>query len=584
MTRGNSLHLLLCAVLVASLAGSAASTPDTQKDAVSPVVVVLADDTETRGDWLGVYGSYAYVLCGMRSPLSLYGGPGWPIPSFAVATGDPGETSRAWLSSAPAKQDRTVLWEPNGLRRTPAGWDDFGESRPLGKGPDLHLTLSVPKGASLLSLYFFEIDWIQYRAFQIKVYDTARPAVPLAQTSVDNFFKGKYKRFAVAGPGVIRVVIERCFSPNAQLSAVFLDPLVPPSLRLFDLGDDRPAQADDAAVKPLDGASAEAATCLSRLIKTPHDLLSQRRYLDSERTFVSTLNRITTNAPADYCRTLERTWSDMAARAAGAQRVLPPASSSWIEAALLEYQALRAACRSPEAQRQASEFATTLLKTGRDSPVLPRREIDLLRTVAMALAENGRRPEAVAVLGAYVDLLLAREDESAAKSGLLLVARRALRANVARPVARGLEEWQKRYGELAQDDRLLLGSLHYVSGDSAKALTQFKSVEPKMEGGSKHRWLLVAMVTASLREDRLDEARAIESQLRADYPDAPELDEARYRFGVYFYDKRNFESAKKCFDQIRTESKSENYRKLASEYWDRTDQLESIKRAQGRIK
>ncbi len=157
----------------------------------APFAVVLADDDDTRGDWIGTYGTHGYVLCGMRSPYDLSGGAGWPPLSYSVATGDPEETARAWRSSAPTERDRSVLLEPSGLKRTAASWDDHGEVYPLGQGPDLHVQISIPDGPFLLSLYFFEIDWIQHRAYRIRVFADNLHGEPLAETEANNFFKGK---------------------------------------------------------------------------------------------------------------------------------------------------------------------------------------------------------------------------------------------------------------------------------------------------------------------------------------------------------------------------------------------------------
>ena len=64
---------------------------------VEPFAIPLADDTETRGDWLGVYGRHVYVLCGARRPASMKGGPGWPI-EYNVTTPKEDDPARAWIS------------------------------------------------------------------------------------------------------------------------------------------------------------------------------------------------------------------------------------------------------------------------------------------------------------------------------------------------------------------------------------------------------------------------------------------------------------------------------------------------------
>jgi hypothetical protein len=190
----------------------------------NPRVLVLPDDTTTRGDWIGTYGRTAYDLCAMRSPKSikLSRNPAW---RWGIAGGNPKDSARSWRSAAPADDDRTILWEPDRSRRTPASIDDHGEAYELGAGPDLHLRCAVPRGKHQLSLYFFETDWIQYRAFDISVYTDDAQHTLLAQTSVSDFVKGKYKRFSVQGPARLHIHLARAQSTNVVISGIFLDPM-----------------------------------------------------------------------------------------------------------------------------------------------------------------------------------------------------------------------------------------------------------------------------------------------------------------------------------------------------------------------
>lgn len=185
-------------------------------------VIVLPDDVETRGDWIGKYGKLAYVLCAMRSPNSIQASraQGW---RWDIKGGSAQDSYRLWKSAAPAKEDRTVLLQPDRARRVPASIDDHGEAYDLGQGPDLHLRCSIPRGMHQLSLYFFETDWIQYRAFDISIYSDDKAHQLLAKTDVSDFFKGKYKRFQIQGPRKLHIHLDRCNSTNVVISGIFLD-------------------------------------------------------------------------------------------------------------------------------------------------------------------------------------------------------------------------------------------------------------------------------------------------------------------------------------------------------------------------
>ena len=161
------------------------------KEQKGAFAVALPDDVETRGDWFGTYGTDFYVLGGMRSRRALQGGKGI---SYSIETGDASEQARGWHSSMPTRRDRAIPMEPNGWERTAACFDDHGEVRPLGEGPDLHVGLSVPDGSYMVSLYFFEVDWIQYRDYRIRVLE-AGTNTQLLTMEVSDFLKGKYKRF-----------------------------------------------------------------------------------------------------------------------------------------------------------------------------------------------------------------------------------------------------------------------------------------------------------------------------------------------------------------------------------------------------
>ena len=183
------------------------------------VVALLSDDVQTRGDWPTAYGDYAYVLCAMWQ-YNVCGGPGWPFP-LKIYGGDPKDRPKRYIWRLSRPLDGRALWNPKDRTRTPAVWDDHGEVYPLGKGPNLYVDLAVPDGDFVLSLYFFEVSWPQYRNHRLRILDEHRK--PLASASVADYYDGVFKRFLVAGPRKITLETTRGYSPNAVLSGLFLD-------------------------------------------------------------------------------------------------------------------------------------------------------------------------------------------------------------------------------------------------------------------------------------------------------------------------------------------------------------------------
>jgi len=151
----------------------------------------------------------------------------------------------------------------------------------------------------------------------------------------------------------------------------------------------------------------------------------------------------------------------------------------------------------------------------------------------------------------------------------------ALRAGVAEPMAEALAAWGAKHRELASSERLLLGNLYYVAGRNAEALRVFKTVEPELAPGSRHRWLLIAMLTAHLRTGRPEEAESTRDRLIAAYPDTAEIDEAKYRFGVHYFHKRRLDEAETCFEQLLASSRSRTFKTMCTQYLERIWHLKS---------
>ena len=184
---------------------------------------VIDPDRWTQGDWVGRYGSYFYILCGARAPRSIAWRADGPI-GYALRTGSPDVRVAAWRSGGTWHRDRRVPLLPRGSGRRSSCWDDRGEKHPLGKGPNAYVDLEFPEGSYLLSLYFFEVDWIQYRHHRVSLLDRIKPAAAaVCATEIGDFYDGAYVRVVLQGPVDLSVLIERMDSANAVISGIFAD-------------------------------------------------------------------------------------------------------------------------------------------------------------------------------------------------------------------------------------------------------------------------------------------------------------------------------------------------------------------------
>jgi tetratricopeptide (TPR) repeat protein len=478
----------------------------------------------------------------------------------------------------PAADDRSILWEPSGLKRTAGTFDDHGELRPLGQGPDLYMRMSVPRGAFLMSLYFFEVDWIQYRAHKVRLLEEGTRAV-LAETIADNFLKGKYKRFVVYGPVELVVVIERGQSPNAQVSGIFFERLSFPDLYAVKMAEAAgviPRHGLDGGAVPTANAADQAAEeALGKLLKEPAAPAADR-YFRQERIYVLSLRDVEAVEPEVYYRDLDKAWSRVADRLAKAVAALPEAPAQ-MEARLLKYSADRARCDFASARDEMRTIAWALSVNPPDAQPEALPQARLLEQLLADSLVQGRRAEAAVLLEAYCARQLRCPDADAARQKLTAVGKQALSAGVTLPLAEALEAWEGvGGGKLTVDDRLLLGSLYYVAGRNEAAVAVYRSVEPEMPAGQRHRWVLIAMVTALLRTDRVDEAVALRERLEKAYPGTDEIHDVRYRFGEYYAEKGERDKAKKCFRDLMASTNSPAYTSLCSEYLDRIERQERL--------
>jgi hypothetical protein len=179
-------------------------------------VEYLGDDWDTQGNWVGVYGHYAYILPkapragweypigtpGSQQPTAPYydyvGGDGWPVDytlTGPVFTATP---------------DVRALEKPDeSARRATCYWYNYGLTQSV--------TLTVPSGDYQLGLYL--LDWDSYvRAETVTVTD----GTGTVSTSVSGFHGGVYQLYKVSG-GTVTISLKATGGANSVISGIFLD-------------------------------------------------------------------------------------------------------------------------------------------------------------------------------------------------------------------------------------------------------------------------------------------------------------------------------------------------------------------------
>ena len=226
-------------------------------------VRAISDDWKTQGDWLGRYGRYYARLCAMNSPYDLVWGTGKnPVPYVAHIgpNTDLGDSLRYWVhwlytDNRSALEMPTTYYKSRlaeGLTalgsepvrrqdRRQSEIDDHGEFYPMSRdGPNLYVTLTVPDGVHMLSLYAINKDgqasYNRLRDFKVSIrrHPDEKPLgdiqglqtwPELSSTRIRDFRGGVYKRFVVNGPQTLTIEVARNYSFNTILSGVFLDEL-----------------------------------------------------------------------------------------------------------------------------------------------------------------------------------------------------------------------------------------------------------------------------------------------------------------------------------------------------------------------
>ena len=190
-------------------------------------VIYAGRDTELQGDWDFRYGQEEAVLCAMGAPFDFVHGTG-PGLSYEFEVGSDEEVARAWLGARTTSDPRALYCPLTDARRY-ASWDDRGEARPFDdRGPDMLVSVGVPAGPHLLSLYLVDWDWHEGphpRMQTVTVLDEDK--APVALVGTGKFGGGQYERFLVRGPVNLTLRITKHRSPCAVLSGLFLDEIAP---------------------------------------------------------------------------------------------------------------------------------------------------------------------------------------------------------------------------------------------------------------------------------------------------------------------------------------------------------------------
>jgi streptogramin lyase len=235
----------------------------------SPLVVPLADDWTTQGDWLGRYGRYWMLGSAMNSPKNYVWGAGaLPVGyNLRISPLEKGNSIRHWVHWLSTSNPRVLEMPPiyadsrlqkglakAGELRRQAEVDDNGEAYPLTKeGPHVYASLKIPDGLYTLSFYNHNKDghsgMNRMRDYRISV--RSRPAdLPLrniddftvwpevARSRQRDFWGGVYQKFLVSGPQEITVEYHRNNSFNTILAGIFLDEVNEQPSPYFQAGQD----------------------------------------------------------------------------------------------------------------------------------------------------------------------------------------------------------------------------------------------------------------------------------------------------------------------------------------------------------
>lgn len=198
--------------------------------------IFLGDDWTTGGDWAGHYGTSYAMLCGSGKEGIFEGQNGYKV-NVELGPHDK-ETKLNTSVQSESTDDPAVLYHPTLGHRVEGEVDDGSadkEKYPLSwEGPDLWLTVSVPDGVHIMSMYFHNNDAHTGGTNKLRDYDIriltpekTKPLTlkgdPIARARVTDFWGGVYKQFVVRGPAKYVVRIGRNRSSGTRLQGLFFD-------------------------------------------------------------------------------------------------------------------------------------------------------------------------------------------------------------------------------------------------------------------------------------------------------------------------------------------------------------------------
>ena len=219
----------------------------------------LGLDPTLGSNWASALGSDAWVLFAVHGK-DLAGGPKVLDGSFTyrVSNYDAANTVRRWRDPAGYASRPTAdvpLCDPaSGDGETAISFlDDNGENYAYGAGPDLRLDISAPAGDHLLSIpiHFSDVNRAQAHYGFSLLSNDGGAARCLASTVVGVPAAPSYLRALVSGPARYTLVVRRLDSLNANIPAIFLDPV--PDAGTFPLTAEFTADELSAAKIKTDG-------------------------------------------------------------------------------------------------------------------------------------------------------------------------------------------------------------------------------------------------------------------------------------------------------------------------------------------
>jgi len=389
---------------------------------------------------------------------------------------------------------------------------------------------------------------------------------------VDNFLKGKYKRFAVLGPVQLRIVIARNKSPNATVAGVFLGELKAPGTGILDLlvPNDGAGAAVPEDLPPPVATQAAGEQALAALSHARRNREAIRIYLQAERMFMESMAAQRHQATASYLGSFVQRFQQARERLVRAHALME-GEQTRLELDIMHYLAARGLYDYGTTEELIGRIMALILPRGKVQSADSDERLALGERLCTHLLEQGRRAEAALALNRYGEACLARLPADESRKRLLTIGRKALRSGVPVPVAKALERWEQENHGLDTDAFLLLANLNYVGGRNGRAAKLYRVVEKRMLPGTRHQWVMVAYMTSLLRSDRETDALEIFERLRDEYPNTAAIDDAWFRLGRHYFEEKQFDLAQQTLTSMRDTTASVTYRKMCEKYLTRID-------------